>query len=91
MPEITDPPELPPLPPNACTLSVRPAQDGVHTFLRLTFDCTHLTDDQKKLLTFMVSNALTELEIGVKKMDKIAVASRLAKLERINAMKGNGQ
>lgn len=82
---------LPPLPQNSAVLTARPAQDRVHTFIRLTYDCTHLSDDQKKLLLFMLTNALTELEQGVKKMDRITVASRLAKLERLKGQKGNGQ
>ncbi len=84
-------PELPPLPPNAAVLAVRPAKDGVHTFMRLTYDVTHLTDDAKKLLLFMLTNALTELEKGVVSLDKITLASRLAKFERIKASNGDGK
>lgn len=91
MPEITDPPELPPLPPNSAVLAVRPGQDKVHTFIRLTYDCTHLSDDKQKLLLFMLTNALTELEAGVKGMDRVAAAARLAKLERVKGVNGNGQ
>jgi len=85
------PPELPPLPQNSCVLSVRPAEDKVHTFLRLTYDVTHLSEDAQKLLVFMITQALTELESGVKKMSRIQVAAKLAQRERIKAMKGNGQ
>lgn len=83
-------PEIPPLPPNQCVLAVRPAADRVHTLLRLTFDVTHLTEDKQKLLTFMLSKALTKLEKHVIDMGKIEAAAQLGKLERVKAMKGNG-
>ena len=89
--QITDPPELPPLPPNSAVLAVRPAADKVHTFIRLTYDCTHLSDDKQKLLLFMLTNALTELEAAMKGIDRITVAARLAKLERLKGMEGNGK
>jgi len=91
MPEITDPPELPPLPPNSAVLAVRPAPDRAHTLIRLTYDCTHLSDDQQKLLLFLLTNALSELEKGIKGMGKIEVAAKLGKLERIKSIKQNGQ
>ena len=85
---VPDP--LPPLPPNSAVLAVRPAPDRAHVFIRLTYDVTHLSDDQQKLLLFMLTNALTELETGVKKLDRITAAARLAKLERVKS-NGNGQ
>jgi len=88
LPEIEP---LPPLPPNSAVLAVRAAPDRAHTFIRLTYDVTHLSDDAQKLLLFMVTNALTELEAGVKKMNRIEVAAKLAQRERIKAMKGNGE
>ncbi len=84
-------PDFPPLPPNSAVLATRPAKDGVHTFARLTYDVTHLSDDAKKLLLFLLTNALTELEKGIEKMNRIEVAAKLAQRERIKAMKGNGQ
>ncbi len=84
-------PELPPLPPNSAVLAVRPAKDGVHTFMRLTYDVTHLSEDAQKLMVFMLTNALTELEKGIKGMNRIEIAAKLAQRERISAMKGNGK
>ena len=82
---------LPPLPPNSAVLAVRPAPDKAHTLLRLTYDVTHLREDSQKLLLFMLTNALTELEAGIKKMDKVAIAARVAKLERLKAVPENSQ
>ncbi len=88
LPEVE--PKLPPLPSNSCVLAVRPGEDRVHTFLRLTYDVTHLSEDAQKLLVFMITNALTELEKGIKGMNRIEIAAKLAQRERIKAMKGNG-
>ncbi len=84
-------PDFPPLPPNSAVLATRPAKDGVHTIARLTYDVTHLSDDAKKLLLFLLTNALTELEKGLKGMNRIEIATKLAQRERISAMKGNGK
>jgi hypothetical protein len=91
MNELTDAPELPPLPANSAVLAVRPGPDRVHTILRLQFDVTHLSDDRQKLLLHLLSQGLTQFEKSVKEMDRITVAARLAKLERVKAVKGNGQ
>ncbi len=82
-------PNFPPLPPNAAVLAKRAAEDGMHFFMRLNYDVTHLTDDARKLLLFMLTNALTELEKGVVSLDKITVASRLAKFERLKGSNGD--
>jgi len=84
-------PQLPPLPPNSCVLAVMPADDRVHTFLRLTYDVTHFSEDAQKLLVFSITQALTELEKGIKSMNRIEVAAKLAQRERITAMKQNGK
>ncbi len=89
--DATAPEPLPPLPPNSCVLAVRPGPDKAHTLLRLVFDVTHLSDDAKKLLVFMVSEALTKLEESVRKMGKIETASKLAFRERTQHQEGNGQ
>ncbi len=86
-------PNIPPLPQNSCVLAVRPAPDKVHTFLRLVYDVTHLSEDSQKLLVFALTEALTELEKGVVKMNRIEIAAKLAQRERINEMRnstGNG-
>ncbi len=88
---IPDVEPLPPLPPNSCVLAVRPAADKAHTFLRLTYDVTHLSEDAQKLMVFMLTNALTELEKGLKGMNRIEIAAKLAQRERIKSTKTNGQ
>lgn len=82
---------LPSLPPNQCVLAVMAAPDRAHTFMRLTYNVTALSEDRQKLLLYMLTNALTELEKAVKKMDKIEVAKKLAQRERIREFQGNGQ
>ena len=89
--EEIDPPPLPPLPPNSAAIAAIPAQDGVHSIMRIMYDATHLSDDQQKLLLYMLTNALTELEKAVKSMNRIEVAAKLAQRERITAMKQNGK
>jgi hypothetical protein len=81
---------LPPLPPNACVLAVRPGPDKAHTLLRLNFNVTHLSDDAQKLLCFALAEALGKLEEGIKAMNRIEVAAKLAQRERIQNAKGNG-
>ena len=90
IPDVEPLPPIPPLPANSCVLAVRPAADKAHTFLRLTYDVTHLSEDAQKLMVFMLTNALTELEKGLKGMNRIEIAAKLAQRERISAMKGNG-
>ena len=94
MPDTVNPPEtlppIPPLPANSAVLAVRAGEDRVHTFMRLNYDVTHLSEDSQKLLLFMLTQALTELEKGVKSMSRIEAASKLATLERAKAVKGNG-
>jgi len=83
------PSELPPLPPNQCVLAVRPAADGPHIILRLNCDVTHLSDDGQKLLIYMLTNALTELEKAIKDMNRIEAAAKLAQFERIRDFQSN--
>jgi len=90
---MTEAPEiepLPSLPPNSAAIAAIPAQDGVHSIMRIMYDCTHLSEDGQKLLLYMLTNALTELEKAVKAMNRIEVAAKLAQRERITAMKSNG-
>ena len=82
---------LPPLPPNSAAIAAIPAQDRVHMIMRLMYDCTHLSDDAQKLLLFMITNALTEIEKSLKHMSSIDVARRLAQYERYKAVKENGK
>jgi len=82
---------LPPLPPNSAVLAVRPAPDRAHTFIRLTYDVTHLSEDAQKLLLFMLTQGLTEFEKAIKSMNRIEVASKLGKMEKVKSLKGNGQ
>lgn len=88
---VQEPEPLPPLPPNSAVLVVTPAKDRVHTFMRLTYDITHLSEDKQKLLLFRLTQALTELEKYVKDMGKIEAAAQLGKLERLKATKSNGE
>jgi hypothetical protein len=71
-------------------LAVRAAPDRAHTIMRLSYDVTHLSGDAQKLLLFLLTQALTELEKNIVKLNKIEVASKLGKLERAKAQKGNG-
>jgi len=90
---MTNAPEiepLPPLPPNQCVLAVRPAADRAHTFLRLTYDVTHLSEDAQKLLVFSMTEALTQLEKGILEMNRIEVAAKLAQRERIEGFRKSG-
>jgi len=82
---------LPPLPPNSAAIAAIPAQDGVHSIIRIMYDCTHLSEDGQKLLLYMLTNALTELEKAVKDMNRIEVAAKLAQRERIKALRENGK
>ena len=84
-------PPLPPLPTNSAALAVFPAQDRAHTIMRLVYDVTHLSEDAQKLLLYMLTNALTELEKAIKSMNRIEVAAKLAQRERIKGMQGNGK
>ncbi len=81
---------IPPLPQNSCVLAVRPGPDKAHTFLRLTYNVTHLSEDAQKLMVYAVAEALIELEKGVKKMNRIEVAKKLAQRERIDESRRNG-
>jgi hypothetical protein len=81
---------LPPLPPNSCALAAFPSKDGVHSIMRLMYDCTHLSDDGQKLLLFMLTNALTEIEKVLKGMNRIETAKRLAQYERLEQFRKNG-
>ena len=85
--------ELPPLkeaPPNLAALAAGPFVDGVHVRLKLNFDVTHLSEDRQKLLLHMVSQGVKEFEKSIQEMDRITVAARLGKLERVKETKGNG-
>jgi len=88
--ELPEVEPLPPLPPNSASLAAFPAQDRVHSIMRIMYDVTHLSDDAQKLLLYMLTNALTELEKAVKAMNRIEVAAKLAQRERISGVKGNG-
>ncbi len=76
-----------PLPPNSCTLGVRTAQDGVHTFLRLTHDVTAMSEDGQKLLAYMVGEAFDALKKAVSDWNRIEVAKKLAQRERVAAFR----
>ncbi len=82
-----EPKPFPPLPPNSVMLGVRPAQDGVHTFLRLTHDVTVLSEDQQKLLTHMLGEAYDALQKAIMGWNRIEVAAKLAQRERIAALR----
>lgn len=91
--EVEPLPPLPPLPPDSAVLAVRPGPDRVHTILRLNRNVTSFSDDGQKLLLHMLTDALTQIEKAVKGMNRIEIASRLAKLERHKqaiAIKKNG-
>jgi len=91
LPDVEPLPPLPPLPPNSAAIAAIPAQDGVHSIIRIMYDCTHLSEDGQKLLLYMLTNALTELEKAVKDMNRIEVAAKLAQRERIKALRENGK
>jgi len=91
LPDVEPLPPLPPLPPNSAAIAAIPAQDGVHSIMRIMYDCTHLSEDGQKLLLYMLTNALTELEKAVKDMNRIEVAAKLAQRERIRALRENGK
>lgn len=89
--EIEPLPPIPPPPENSAVLVVRSGPDRVHTIMRLQYDVTHLSEDKQKLLLFKLTQALTELEKHIVKLLRIEAAAQLAKLERIKAVKGNGE
>jgi hypothetical protein len=84
-------PDIPPAPPNSAQLMARPAPDRVHIRLRVDYDVTHLREDGQKLLLHYVLQGLKEFEQEIKRMGPIEVASKLANLERVKAVKKNGQ
>lgn len=84
-------PILPEAPPNIAALAAGPFADGVHVRMKLNFDVTHLNSDSQKLLLHYVSQAAKKLEEQVKHMGNIEVASKLANLERVKNVKGNGE
>jgi hypothetical protein len=84
-------PDIPPAPPNSAQLMARPAPDRVHIRLRVDYDVTHLREDGQKLLLHYVLQGLKEFEQEIKRMGPIEVASKLANLERVKAVKQNGQ
>jgi len=91
---MTEAPEiepLPPLPPNSAAIAAIPAQDGVHMIFRLIFDLSELNDDGQKLFVHYLTDALTKFHANIKDMGKIETAAALGKIERIKAMKKNGQ
>ena len=57
--------------------------------MRLMYDCTHLSEDGQKLLIYMLTNALTELQKAIKAMNRIETAAKLAQFERIREFQGN--
>ncbi len=79
------------MPPDFARLVVLPGPDKAHIQLRLNRDVTAMSDDQQKLLVHYVTQALTEFETMVRKMNRIEAAAKLAKLERVKAVKSNGQ
>lgn len=89
MPETADQqpapekPQFPPLPPNSVLLSVRPAPDGVHTFLRLTYDATALAERRQRLLSHWLNKAMGKLVDTVKKLPDSEVRREL---ERFGAV-----
>jgi len=91
LPDVEPLPPLPPLPPNSAAIAAIPAQDGVHSIIRIMYDATHLSEDGQKLLLYMLTNALVELEKGIKSMSRIEVAAKLAQRERIKALRENGK
>jgi len=91
LPEVEPLPPLPPLPPNSAALAAIPAQDGVHVLFRLMFDVSDLSEDGQKLFVHHMTDALTKFHASIKEMTRIETAAALGKIERIKAMKKNGQ
>lgn len=67
----------PPLPPNGVLLSVRPAEDGTHTFLRLTFDATKLSERRQRLMAHWLNKAMGKLLEQVRVMPDADVRREL--------------
>lgn len=72
-----EPRPFPPLPPNSVHLTVRPAADGVHTFLRIHYDATELSERRQRLLAHYVSKALGKMIDTVKAMPDFDVRREL--------------
>jgi hypothetical protein len=80
-------PAFAPLPPNSVLLSVRPAEDGVHTFIRLTYDATALSERRQRLLAHWLNKAMGKLLETVKKLPDAEVRrdlERFGSVERDN-------
>ena len=78
------------VPANFSRLVVVPGPDKAHVQLRVNVDVTHLREDGQKLLLHYTMQALTKFEEEIKHMHQIEQASKLAKLERVKAVKDNG-
>ena len=86
-----EPAPLPQAPPNLSALAAGPFADGVHVRLKLNYDVTHLSVDSQQLLLHMVSQGVKELEAGIRRMDSLEVAKRLAQLERVKGFQESGK
>jgi hypothetical protein len=80
------------VPPNFARLAkLRGLPDKAHVRLQIDFDVTHLREDGQKLLLHWFMSGLVDFDNAIKAMNPIEVSSKLAKLERGKATKGNGQ
>lgn len=75
-----EPRPFPPLPPNSVHLTARPAADGVHTFLRIHYDATELSERRQRLLAHYVSKAMGKMIDTIKAMPDFDVRRELDRL-----------